>query len=49
MELYVAVGGKIWGDTTMGSVGSSPAIDSSLSAHVGDLALFWIKRLSQGV
>jgi len=49
VEFDVAVGGEIRRNTTMGSVCSSSAIDSSLGAHVGDSALFWVKRLSQGI
>ena len=45
----MAVGGKVRGDSSVGSVGSSSALDSSLSADVGDLALFDIKLLGLGV
>jgi hypothetical protein len=49
VELNVAVGGKVWGDSTMGSVGSSSSADGSLGANVTDLALLNIKTLSFGV
>jgi hypothetical protein len=45
VELDVAVGGKIWGDSTVSSVGSSSSIDSSLGGNVRDLAFFNIKTL----
>jgi hypothetical protein len=45
VELDVAVGGKIWGNSSVSSVGSSSSVDSSLGANMGDLALFDIKSL----
>ena len=41
----MAVGGKIWRDSTMCSEGSSSTVDSSLGANVRDLALFDIETL----
>lgn len=49
MELDVTVGRKVGWDTTMSSVRSSSAADSSLSAHMSNSALFWVERLSQGI
>lgn len=49
VELDVAVGGKVWGDSTMGSVGSSSSADSSLSGNMRDLALFGIESLGLSV
>ena len=49
VEFDVAVGGEIWGDSTMGSVGSSSSGDSSLSGNMGDLALFGIESLGLSV
>lgn len=45
VELDVAVGRKIWRDTTMGSVGSSSAADGSLGDDVRDDTLFWVEGL----
>ena len=45
MEFNVAVGGEVWGDSTVGSVGSSSTSDSSLSANVGDGALLDVETL----
>lgn len=36
VELNMAVGGKVWADATVGTVGSSAAGDSALSESVGD-------------
>ena len=49
VELDVTVGGEIWGDSTMGSVGSSSSADSSLGGNMGDLALLDIETLSLSV
>jgi hypothetical protein len=49
VELDVAVGGKVWGDSTMGSVGSSSSADSSLSGNMRDLALLDIESLGLSV
>ena len=45
MELDVTVRGQIWGDSTVGSVGSSSSVNSSLGNNVGNLALFDIETL----
>ena len=45
----MTVGGEIWGDSTMGSVGSSSSADSSLGGNMGDLALLDIETLSLSV
>ena len=49
VELDMAVRGKVWRDTTMGSVCSSSSADSSLGDNMGDDALFWVERLSCGI
>ena len=49
VEFNVAVRRKVWRNTTVSSVSSSSAADSSLSANMGNSALFWIERLSQGI
>ena len=49
VELDVAVGGKVWGDSTMGSVGSSSSGDSSLSGNMRDLALLGVESLGLSV
>ena len=49
VELDMAVRGKVWRDTTMGSVGSSSTTDGSLGDDVGNDTLFWVKRLSQRI
>jgi hypothetical protein len=49
VELDVAVGGKVWGDSTMGSVGSSSSAHSSLSGNMRDLALLGIESLGLSV
>ena len=49
VELNVAVGGKVWGDSTMGSVGSSSSANGSLGGNVTDLAFLDIETLSLGV
>ena len=49
VELNVTVWGKIWWDSTMGSVGSSSSTDSSLCAYMSDDTFFWVKWLSLSV
>jgi len=49
VELDVAVGGKIWGDSTVSSVGSSSSVNSSLCGNMADLASFDIKTFMLGV
>ena len=49
VELDVAVGGKVRRDATVGSVGSSAAVDSSLHADMGDFALLEVKHLALAV
>lgn len=49
VELNMAVGGKVWRDSSVGSVSSSSSGDGSLGANVGDLALFDIESLVLGV
>jgi hypothetical protein len=49
MELDVTVAGEVWGDSTMGSVGSSSSFDGSLGEDVGDLAFLGIKTLGFGI
>ena len=49
VELDVAVGGKVRRDATVGSVGSSTAVDSSLHADVSDSALLEVKHLALAV
>lgn len=45
VHLNVAVGRKIRGDSTMGSVSSPSAFASSLDANMGDLALCGVEHL----
>ena len=49
MELDVAVRGQIWGDSTVGSVGSSSSVNSSLCGNMADLASLNIKTFVLGV
>lgn len=49
VELDVAVGRKVWGDSTVGSVGSSSTADSSLGGNVRYLALLDIESLGLSV
>lgn len=49
VELNMAVGGKVWGDSTVGSVGSSSTSDGSLSGNVGNGALLNIETLGLSV
>jgi len=49
VEFDVAVGRKVWRDSTMGSVGSSSSADSSLSGNMRDLALLDIESLGLSV
>ena len=44
-ELDMAIGGEVGGDSTMGSVGSSSALDCSLHSDVGDHALLHVQAL----
>ena len=41
----MAVGGEIWRDSTVSSVGSSSSVNGSLGGDVRDLALFNIETL----
>ena len=45
MEFNMAVGGEIWRDSTVSSIGSSSTSDGSLSADMGDIALLDIETL----
>ena len=45
----MAVRGQIWGDSTVGSVGSSSSVDSSLSGNMRDLAFFDIKTFALSI
>ena len=49
MELDVAVGGKVGGDSSVSSVSSPSSLHSSLGADVGDLALLDIQALGLSV
>ena len=49
LELNVAVGGKVGGDSSVGSVSSSSSVHGSLGGNVGNLALLDIKTLGLGV
>jgi len=49
VELDVAVGSEVGRDSSVGSVSSSSALNSSLGANVRDLALLDIKTLGLGV
>jgi len=49
VELDVAVAAQVWGDATMGSVGSSTSVDSSLADGVVDDASVNIESLGLGV
>jgi hypothetical protein len=49
VEFNVTVGSEVWGDSTVSSVSSSSALDSSLGADVGDLALLSVETLSLSV
>lgn len=49
VEFDVAVGGKVWGDSTVGSVGSSSSADSSLGGNMRDNALLNIESLGLSV
>lgn len=48
-ELDVAVGGQVGSNSTVGSVGSSSALDGSLDGEVADEGLFNIESLSLSV
>ena len=45
----MAVGSQVWGDSTVGSVGSSSSTDGSLSGNMTDLASLDIKTFELGV
>jgi hypothetical protein len=49
VELDVAVAAQVWGDSTVGSVGSSTAVHSSLADGVVDPASVNIESLSFGI
>ena len=49
MEFYVAVGGEVWTDATVGSVSSSASLDGSLDDDVVDNAFVSIESLSLSV
>ena len=49
VEFNVTVGSEVWGDSTVGSVGSSSTLDSSLGGDMSDLALLDIKTLGLSV
>ena len=49
VELNMAVGGKVWTDATVGTVGSSASLNGSLDNNVGDDALVDIESLSLSI
>lgn len=49
VELNMAVGGQVWGDSTVSSVGSSSSVNSSLSGNMADDASLNIKTLMLSV
>ena len=49
VELNVAVGGKVWADATVGTVGSSTSLNGSLDNNVVDNALVDIEFLGLSV
>ena len=49
MEFNVAVGGEVWTDATVGSVGSSTSLDGSLDNDVVNNAFVSIESLSLSV
>ena len=49
VELNMAVRGKVWADTTVGTVGSSTSRDSSLNNDVADDALIHVQLLALGI
>ena len=49
VELNVAVGGKVWADTTVGTVGSSTSLNGSLDNNVVNDALVNIEFLGLSV
>jgi len=49
VEFDVAVGGKVGGDTTVGTVGSSTTLLSALADGVGDNALVSVESLGLAV
>ena len=49
VELNVAVGGKVWTDATVGTVGSSTSLNGSLNNNVVDNALVDIEFLGLSV
>ena len=49
VELNMAVRGEVWGDTSMGTVGSSAAGDGALDNDVVDHALLRVESLGLGV
>ena len=49
VELAMSVGGKIWRDSTVSSVGSSSSVDGSLGKDVADLAFLDVKTLGLSI
>jgi hypothetical protein len=49
VELHMAVGGEIWGDSTVSSIGSSSSLDGSLGSNVGNLALLDVETFALGI
>merc|ERR1712072_801379 len=49
VELDVAVGGQIWGNSTVSSIGSSSSVNSSLCGNMADLASLNIKTFMLSV
>ena len=49
VELTMGVGGKIWRDSTVSSVGSSSSVDGSLGKDVADLAFLDVKTLGLSI
>ena len=49
VELNMAVGGQVWGNSTVSSVSSSSSLNGSLGGDMSDLALLSIETLSLSV
>ena len=49
VELNMAVGGQVWGNSSVSSVSSSSSLNGSLGGDMSDLALLSIETLSLSV
>ena len=49
VELTMGIGGEIWRDSTVSSVGSSSSVDGSLGEDVADLAFLDVKTLGLSI